>query len=285
MRDTKERTRRIPYRENRSMRTPDDLSKLVNQSGFPLQLAVDRLVQDQADQLGWSVLYREHGWKHVDGQAGFIDLVVEDRHGSSVLVLECKRVLEADWLFLEPSPAATPTLNTRLWVTNSGNHGREHFGYFDALAKPESQESMYCVVAGQDAKSRPLLERLAAELTAATEALALEEHPIIARRGHGLRMYAPVVVTTARLYVSKFEPKDVALEAGEARSVSHREVQWVRFRKPLSSEFAVQPKDTDWRFSDLALAKEKQVFVVRATGLSSFLRRWDVIDNSLRALT
>jgi hypothetical protein len=98
-------------------------------------------------------------------------------------------------------------------------------------------------------------------------------------------MYAPVVVTTARLYVSKFEPKDVTLEAGEARSVSHREVQWVRFRKPLSSEFAVQPKDTDWRFSDLALAKEKQVFVVRATGLSSFLRRWDVIDNSLRALT
>ena len=50
------------------------ISKLINQSGFPLQLAIDRLVQDRSDQLGWKVVYREHGWRSPDGQIGFVDL-------------------------------------------------------------------------------------------------------------------------------------------------------------------------------------------------------------------
>lgn len=266
------------------MRSDDDLSKLINQSGYPLQIAVDQQVRDQSDQHGWSVLYREHGWKHVDGQSGFIDLALEHRDGSSVLVVECKRVLEADWLFIEPSPVATPTLNTRLWAVNTENHGKKYSGYFDALAKPESRESSFCVIAGQDPKSRPLLERLAAELTAATEALAIEEQPIITKRRYGLRMYVAVVVTTARLHMSEFDPRQVNIPLGEAQAVSHREVQWIRFRKQLSSEFAVPPRNTDWDFSELALAKEKQVFIVNVSHLTDFLRRWQVIDRSLYAL-
>lgn len=266
------------------MRSNDDLSKLINQSGYPLQIAVDQQVRDQTDQHGWSVLYREHGWKHVDGQSGFVDLALEDHHGSSVLVLECKRVLEADWLFIEPSPVATPTLETRLWAINTENHGRKYAGYFDALAKPESQESSFCVVAGQDQRSRPLLERLAAELTAATEALAFEEQPLITKRGYGLRMYVPVIVTTARLHMSEFDPRQVNVAQGEAQAVSHREVEWVRFRKQLSSEIAVAPRNAEWNFSEIALAKEKQVFVVNVSHLTAFLKRWQVIDRSLRAL-
>jgi hypothetical protein len=266
------------------MRTADDLSKLVNQSGFPLQLAVDWLVQDRSEQHGWSVLYREHGWKHADGQTGFIDLVLEDRHRSSVLIVECKRVLDADWLFLETTPVETPTLSTRLWTTNTKDHGRAYFGYFDALAKPDSPESNYCVVAGQDSKSRPLLERLAAELTGATEALALEEQPLVTKCHHGLRMYAPLVITTARIHMSEFDPKDVELGIGEAKSISHREIPWVRFRKQLSSDLAVSPKNAEWSFSQLALAKEKQLFVVNIAHLTDFLKRWQVISQSLHAL-
>lgn len=55
------------------MRTDDDLSKLLNQSGFPLQLAIDRMVEERSDELGWKVVYREHGWKGLDGQSGFAD--------------------------------------------------------------------------------------------------------------------------------------------------------------------------------------------------------------------
>jgi hypothetical protein len=266
------------------MRSDADLTKLVNQSGFPLQLAVDRMVQDRSDELGWKVLYREHGWKSPDGQSGFADLVLEDRFGTSVMVIECKRVLEADWLFLEELPARPPSRRTRLWATNTKDHGKEHSGYYDARATPESSESMYCVVAGQDTKSRPMLERVAAETTAALEAIAIEELPLITKRQYGLRMYVPVIVTTARITLSSLDTKLVALPSGEANVITHETRPWIRFRKQLSSELVVEPKNIDWDFSELAVAKEKMVFVVNVEALADFLKKWDVASNSLRAL-
>lgn len=266
------------------MRTETDLTKLVNQSGFPLQLAIDHMVQDRSDELGWKVLYREHGWTSPDGQRGFADLVLEDQFGSSVMVIECKRVLEADWLFLEELPARPFSRRTRLWVTNTKEHGKEHSGYYDARATPESPESMYCVVAGQDAKSRPMLERVAAETTAALEAIAIEERPLITKRQYGLRMYVPVIVTTARITVSRFDAKLVALPTGEANAISHETRPWIRFRKQLSSELVVEPKNVEWDFAELAAAKEKMVFVVNVESFADFLKKWEVAGNSLRAL-
>jgi hypothetical protein len=50
------------------MRTEADLTKLVNQSGFPLQSAVEELVNSYSDSVGWHVLYKEHERKHQDGK-------------------------------------------------------------------------------------------------------------------------------------------------------------------------------------------------------------------------
>ena len=266
------------------MRTLADLSKLINQSGFPLQLAIDRMVQDQTDDTGWRVLHREYGWKHPDGQSGFIDLVLEDRHGTSVLVVECKRVQEADWLFLDPLPSPGPTRRTRLWATNTAASGGGHCAYYDAISSPESSESMYCIVAGQDPKNKPMLERLASETTTSTEALALEEQPLALKQNYGLRMYVSVIVTTARLHLSSFDPKMVLLSSGETAEASHQVVPWIRFRKQLSSEFAVPPRNADWDFGERALAKEKQVFVVNAGSLSNFLSQWEFASRSLSTL-
>lgn len=266
------------------MRTDADLSRLVNQSGFPLQLAIDRLIQDRSDQLGWKVLYREHGWRAPDGQIGFADLVLENQWGTSVLVVECKRVLDADWLFLEELPLGPPSRRVRLWVTNTPNDGKEHSGYYDATALPESRESMYCVVAGQDAKSRPMLERVAVEVSSATEAIAAEEFPVISKRGYGLRMYVPLIVTTARLVVSQVNAKHVDLKNGAAATIKHEIQPWIRFRKQFSTEYAVQPKNPEWDFSALATAKEKVVIVVNVESLPEFLKNWNIQNNSLRAL-
>ena len=181
-------------------------------------------------------------------------------------------------------PAKPPSRRTRLWATNTADHGKEHSGYYDARALPESRESMYCVVAGQDAKGRPMLERVAAETTAATEAIAIEEHPVITKRRYGLRMYVPVIVTTARLVVSRFDPTLVKLQNGEASAICHEVQPWIRFRKQFSSEYAVQPKNIEWDFSELAAAKEKLVYVVNAESLADFLAKWEVANNSLHAL-
>lgn len=266
------------------MRDDADLSKLVNQSGFPLQLAIDRMVQDQSEALGWKVVYREHGWKNPDGQSGFADLVLEDKYGTSVLVVECKRVIDADWIFLEGSSDKPLSMLTRLWAANTSNHGKEHSGYYDAWALPESRESMYCVLAGHDPKSRPMLERVAAETAAAMEAIAIEEHPLITKRGYGLRMYVPVIVTTARLVSSRFDPSQVALNNGEASAVAHEVLPWIRFRKQFSSDYAVKPKEPEWDFAQLAAAKEKLVYVVNVESFAKFLKDWTVVTNSLRAL-
>ena len=267
------------------MRTSEDLTKLVNQSGFPLQMAIERMVVEaQSEPIGWKVLYKEHGWKGIDGQNGFIDLVLEDQLGTSVLVLECKRVLESDWLFLSENTSNTPSQRTRLWATNTPNHGKASCGYFDARSSPESAESMYCVVAGHDSKTRPMLERIAAEVTAAMEALAIEEHPLILQRQYGLRMYVSVIVTTARLMLSKLDPSQVTLQTGEAAAVVHEEQPWIRFRKHFSSDRAVELTNSDWDFSSVATAKEKLVFVVNVRSLEEFLKKWQVVDNTLRAL-
>jgi len=266
------------------MRDEAALSKIVNQSGFPLQLAVEELLRDKGSDIGWSVLYREHGWSNPDGQSGFADLVLEDRYQTSVMVLECKRVLESDWLFLEEAGINNQVIRTRAWVNNTPGHGKAHSGYFDFRARPESPESMYCVVAGQDTKSRPLLERVAAETCSTTEAIAIEEYSQMLERRYGFRMYVSVIVTTARISISSVDMKTIALATGEASEITHRNVPFVRFRKQLSSEFAVERKNSDWSFAELATAREKLVFVVNSMHLEEFLRTWYIYDDSLRPL-
>lgn len=265
------------------MRDQRDLSKQLNQSGFPLQLAIDNMVRARSAEIGWNLLYREHGWSSPDGQSGFADLVLEDRHRSSVVVLECKRVLDSDWLFIEESGSNNETLRTRVWVNNTPE-ARAYSGYFDIRSKPASPESMYCVVGGQDARSRPLLERVSAETCAATEAIALEEYPHMKSRNYGFRMYVPVIVTTARLSVSSVDTASLSLSTGEASRVTHREVPFVRFRKQLSSEFAIQPRDSNLEFAELANAREKMVFIVNAEHLGGFLKQWDTLNDSFRPL-
>ena len=267
------------------MRESDALSKIVNQSGFPLQLAIDRMVGERGQEIGWSVLYREHGWKSPSGESGFADLVLENSYGTSVLVIECKRVLDSDWIFLEETGKANETLHSRAWVNNTPGHGKAHHGYFDMLVKPESPSSMYCVVAGQDTKSRPLLERVAADITSATEAIAIEEHPhMLAKNFGAFRTYSAVIVTTARISVTSVDSSKISLETGEALDLQHREVPWIRFRKQLSAEFAIPPKNLDWSFSDLATAREKSAFVINANHFGSFLKLWSIIDHSLKSL-
>jgi len=266
------------------MREATALSKIVNQSGFPLQLAIDRMIGERAQEIRWSVLYREHGWKAPNGESGFADLVLENAYRSSVLVVECKRVLDSDLVFLEETGKTNETLQTRAWVNNTPDHGKAYHGYFDLLAKPASPSSMYCVVAGQDTKSRPLLERVAADITSATEAIAIEEHPHMLARKYGFRTYSAAIVTTARLSVTSVDSSKISLETGEALDLQHREVPWIRFRKQLSADFAIPPQDLDWSFSDLATAREKSTFVINASHLAEFLKSWDIIDRSLRPL-
>lgn len=273
------------------MRTDADLTKIVNQSGFPLQMAVEHLVRARAKgsprdpTFTWQVLYREHGWQAPEGQSGFIDLVLQRGDwGPYVLVLECKRNQEADWLFLVDEGAEKPTRRARIWITNTREYDRRFSGYFDVLADPASPVSMFCVLDGHDAKSRPMLERIAAEVCTATEALAAEEFRLPAAKANGglLRMYASVIVTNARLVLSQIDPSKIDLKSGKTPHATHTEQPWIRFRKHFSGNPAVAADAPT--FGAAAMAKEKSVFVVNASHLGEFLDQWNVSDQTLGPL-
>src|SRR6266850_1548849 len=79
----------------------------VNQTGFPLQIALAALVNRtstaSASDWRWMVKYEEHSWKNVDDdREGFIDLILQNHPGTVAFVLECKRTLDSSWLFLMP---------------------------------------------------------------------------------------------------------------------------------------------------------------------------------------
>src|SRR5688500_9764921 len=79
----------------------EKLLDVVNQSGFPLQIAVEHLVRNTSGP--WRVAYTEHAWRsRDDGAEGFIDLVLASTAQSVYLTVECKKAASAVWLFLNP---------------------------------------------------------------------------------------------------------------------------------------------------------------------------------------
>ena len=261
------------------MRDHDDLRKIVNRSGFPLQLAVERTVRESAN---WRVLHREHAWQHSSGDSGFADLILVNPN-NCVMVVECKRVQDSDWVFIVPDEPEK-TVRSRLYINNTAGHGVEHHGYLDVDTFPSSFVSDYCVIAGQDPQSRPLLERIAHDVVVASEAVAQEERPLLDARNYGFRCYAAIIVTTANLSISAIRDQDICLISGQASNQAIESIPWLRFRKQLSNELAVEPDDLPWNIDSISRAKEKVVYVVNAGHLPKFLEKWNLVTNSLRRI-
>lgn len=259
------------------------LTEIVNQSGFPLQIGLAASIQNTTDQHGWRVLFVEHSWKNEsDNESGFIDIVIEDKYRTSVMLIECKRVLDSSWIFLVPNPKANPRRHAKAWVTRYTQGRFKHLDWADLSLDPDSPESEFCVIPGQDPKSKPMLERIASDVVSATEALGLEEKDYQAQIKDALRMYFSVIVTTARLQICVFEPEKISLVDGKVANAQFTEVPFVRFRKQLSIRPPSVPLNVANGFHHFVQAKEHTVFVVNAEALPDFLARFDLDGNSLR---
>ena len=82
----------------------EKLEKLVNSSGFPLQIALQHLIESKKSDHGWDVLSHEHPWANKEaGSEGFIDLILVNNSDRHIMVVECKRVRDTYWIFLVPS--------------------------------------------------------------------------------------------------------------------------------------------------------------------------------------
>lgn len=135
-------------------------------------------------------------------------------------------------------------------------------------------------MAGQDSKSRPMLERTAATVVASTEALAQEEANLLRDLSRErLRVYISVIATTAKIEACKFDPQDIDLEKGTITTAEFEEVPFLRFRKQLSPHPKL-PNNDGWadEFKTFAKAKENTVFIIEASKLTAFLQQIELDD-------
>jgi len=249
------------------------LKKTVNSSGFPLQIAIESLIKETHREHRWRVLFSEHSWANLDtDESGFIDLILEHKDRSSLLIVECKRVQNTSWVFLQGEADINSQSNAKAWCTKKESGRIQKFGWFDPPVDPPTAESAFCVVAGQDAKSRPMLERLASEVVASTEGFAIEDRSFLKGSSDYARYYFSAIVTTADLMVCNFDPNKVVIGNGEMDDAKFTNVPYLRFRKQIST---YKMPEATWKESTarkIARHKENTVFVINANAFIDFLR-------------
>ena len=258
--------------------------KIANDSGFPLQIAVETQVSQSSASHGWKVRYVEHSWvNRLDQRSGFIDLVLQDKHGSIFLVVECKRKNET-WVFMHTDGTTKMRTHAKAWASHHADGTVKRFGWVDVTPDPSCPEAIFCAVRGQAAGDKiTMLERIGGELISSTEALANEERDFRRQNQETVRFYFNVIVTTAELKIAKFTPGDISLSTGTLADTEIEDVPFVRFRKQLSTrESFLSLKDLADGISP-AYIKENTIFVVRAGGLLQFLQQFELSDARFRA--
>jgi hypothetical protein len=260
----------------------EDVLKVINKSGFPLQLGLVEHIKKTAGDHHSHVLHVEHAWEinNVNARSGFIDIIVEYEQSGYVFVIECKRVLGGTWTFLNPTLRSR---HAKVWVARRSAGHFTQSAWADRNLAPSTAESLYCVVARED-KENPMLERIASELISATEAFAEEDKTRMARRNISSLTYASVIVTTAQLQTVTFDAAALDLSTGVVAEIKDREVvPYIRFRKQLSNDIpgwnrigtVLQAEQLD----HLNHARERTVFVINAAHFAGFLVEFMLDDD------
>lgn len=218
----------------------DELSKLLNKSGFPFQIALKNVIESARKQNlhDWIVSEQELPWKNEErGTEGYVDLVLEG--DSTKLVIESKRVLNnSNWLFLNASDSSEWKAIYDLRVTID-NQTIGHASWQKFFAHPISSMSEFCVIDGKD---RSMIEKNVGNLIDAIESFAVKDiQSIQAKKARNEYVeevvYIPVIVTNANLYQSKFKANDVNLDKGkiDTDKIEFTEIDIVRFTKTMKT--------------------------------------------------
>lgn len=266
------------------MSADEELLRVINGSGFPLQIAVQHVVEQNG--AGWKVRHKEHAWSNqIDGLSGFIDVVLQHPRTGDSLVLECKRVQNAAWLFVSHTGALKSRLHCKVWATVFKDTKPHHFGWADVTLPFETPEAQFCCLRGQSSNDKnTFLERVAGELVSATEGLALEERDYRDDKIDSCRLYINVIVTTAKLYFASYEKAALNLEDGSLANAKFHQVPYLRVRKQFSMRPVVLTP-SDWqRQVDVDYRRENTVFVVEAIHLPKFLAELNVDDIDVKSL-
>lgn len=260
-------------------RSPDeDARDRINASGYAFQLAVESLLDSESSSTNWNREASEYRWTHRGaGEEGFVDLVARNEHWR--LVIECKKKSNANWIFIRShaKSAAETRLSTLFALADPAQRCTAK-SWAEAPFNPASPEAEYWTTMGASPDQRPLLERTCTELIRACEAIADDEADLnLKGPSEEICLYFPAIVTNAKLLACDFDPAKCSLESGETPSLaSFDEVPWIRYRKTLGIAFEVDPKPTPSSLGTLNRASSISMFVISASSLGDFLRKFSV---------
>lgn len=260
---------------------------VANSSGFPFQIAVQRMIA--SDVIHWfRIRAAEHSWVSRDGAtSGYIDLVIQSADGSLVLLIECKRLQNTSWVFMGERGDSPAIVRGRHFVSRpkDNEYARsKRFGWIDVDMMPGCPEFHYCAVRGggdEKGARSGLIERAASELVLATSALAREDQLLGSVQPGSFRVYVPVIVTNVDLHCVEFDPGQISLENGKLPAgASAKVVPFLRLRKQLSTDVLAGQEVVETDSMRLAKAKEQTVFIVTASRLMEFLRIHGILSGS-----
>ena len=245
------------------------LRDLINASGFLFQLRIEQEIKAAGPNQtgGWEFAAREHRWKDAeDGGEGFIDLIL--KYGMGRMIIECKRVTDANWVFLIPDKRSNMSRAHIPWTMRT-NDKESISDWHDFSVTPASPEAAFCVVRGQGEKDTPMLERLSSQVLRSVESFANEELGYIDRSDRRPLIYFPVIVTNATLHVCQFDPTLVDISTGQINEANFQQVPCVRFRKSLSSGLPSRQPNRDIEKTNYN--NERTIFVINSVALTEIL--------------
>lgn len=217
----------------------DDSSKtqadIVNGSGFLFQLRIENELRTNRQNNLWRFSGREHRWvdRESDGKGSFIDLIFSDNSETWRAVIECKRV-NTEFYFLRPSD----TDETR-WANLYWGHSKPGYKYIADWYKftfgQPFPKSTFCV--SSEKTSAANMETIGSELLRSVEALAEQDAELPAPEMGKYHIYLPIVITTAPLYLCKFDIQNIDLSDGIVKdgSLVFERSPFVAFEKALKT--------------------------------------------------
>lgn len=254
----------------------DKSQDTVNQSGYPLQIHLQDLIEKTKIDHNWSVELSEHRWiNNRSNEDGYIDLVLKNSSIHIKLVIECKRII-GKWNFIISSENPFPTNDSKAL---SINYKTFKYSWVKFVCGPGSYEASFCVMEKEDGnKDSRTLEKIANDLLLSLEYFAIEETESLRLLYQdnppyeNNKFYIPIIITTAELNAFKFDPQKFDLKTGQVIDSKSEVVPYIRFKKNLSSHIEFDNTNKYFTLRDLNQEHDRFVFVVHAENIIEFLK-------------
>jgi hypothetical protein len=251
----------------------DKLLKIVDSSGYQFQQAVVEKLRTLSTNRTFDGILTEHSWSHEkENLTGFIDIIL--MHDYVRLVIECKRSLNASWIFLLPKDKQVNTDTARLgWGFRNDSSKQTFYCYNDFNFEPKSYISNFCVIRGSDASNSSFLERLCNFLIISQDALTKEELTISTNRLPNRILTIPIIITTAQLFVCKYNISDISLVNGFTSNADFEIVPFIKFHKTLVNE---NLRGNIINLQESNKEKERTVFIINSECIEQFFHEWHI---------